>query len=201
MGGFTCDIEIATRYTPAEICTILRDNLPFVTGEAEYDPRFPRTLFTTNESLQIDFLGREDPELTEETFGFRPTVMISFEQAKYTRPDDPLEGRTNMIHAVNWIINHLDGDLVFLAGREVPALLRRNGHIWLDNKDRVWIPDDFQYLTFPYEWKKLPRCDDRSSAPPCGERWKWLPSPSRPRRTRPGWVAGLSSTVLPRCCP
>jgi hypothetical protein len=140
MSGFTYNLEIATPYTPAEICGILRDNLPFVTGEADYDSRFPRTLFTTNEALQIDVASRKSPELAEETFGFRPTVIISFEQAKYTEPDPPDEGHVNMIRAVDWIVNHLECDLVFLVNRALPAILRRDGHIWLDRKDYFWMP-------------------------------------------------------------
>jgi hypothetical protein len=134
MSGFTCDLEIATAYTPAEICGILRENLSFVIGERDYDPRFQRMLFTTNEALQISVACWKRPELIEETYGFRPTVMIFFEQAKYTEPDFPDEGRVNMIRAVIWIINNLDGDLVFLVSREPPALLRRDGHIWLDRR-------------------------------------------------------------------
>jgi hypothetical protein len=38
MSGFTRDLEIATAYTPAEICGILHDKLPFVTG----GPRRPK---------------------------------------------------------------------------------------------------------------------------------------------------------------
>ena len=101
MSGFTCNLEIATAYTPAEISRILRENLPFVTGAAEYDPRFPRTLFTTNEALQIDIAHWDRPELIEETFGFPATVKIAFEQAKYTEPNPPDEGHVNMIHAVD----------------------------------------------------------------------------------------------------
>jgi hypothetical protein len=157
VSGFTCNLEIATAYTSAEICGILRDNLPFVTRERDYDPRFPRMLFTTKEALQISVASRKRPELTEETFGFRPTVMISFEQAKYTEPDPPNEGRVNMVRAVDWIVNHLDGDLVFLANRDVPAILRRDGHVWLDHKDYFWMPPDLLRLTFPYEWRTLPR--------------------------------------------
>jgi hypothetical protein len=156
MSGFTCNLEIATAYTPADICRILRDNLPFVTGEAEYDPRFPRTLFTTNEALQIDIARREKPELIEETFGFRATVKLSFEQAKYTEPDPPEEGYVNMIRAVDWIVNHLDGDLVFLVNWGNSALLRRNGHVWLDRREHFWREEDLQRLTFSYEWKTLP---------------------------------------------
>jgi hypothetical protein len=157
MSGFTCDLEIATACTPAEICGILRDNLPFVTRERDYDPRFPHLLFTTNEALQISVSSREHPELAEETFGFRPTVMISFEQAKYTKPDPPDEGHVNMVRAVDWIVNHLEGDLVFLVNRDLPAILRRDGHIWLDRKDYFWMPRDLLRLCFPYEWKTLLR--------------------------------------------
>jgi hypothetical protein len=157
MSGFTCNLEIATAHTPAEICRMLRDNLPFVTGEAEYNPRFPRTLFTTNEALQIDIARWEKPELIEKTFGFPATVKISFERAKYTEPDPPNEGAVNMIRAVDWIVNHLDGDLVFLQDWDISVLLRRGGHVWLDHKDRFWSGEDLGRLTFAYEWKALPR--------------------------------------------
>jgi len=83
--------------------------------------------------------------------------MISFEQAKYTEPDAPNEGSVNMIPALNWIVNHRDGDLVFLANRDVPAMLRRDGHIWLDRKDCFWIAEDLKRLTFSCERKTLPR--------------------------------------------
>jgi hypothetical protein len=63
------------------------------------------------------------PELIEETYGFRPTVMISLQQAKYAEPARSDEGHINMIHAVDWIVNHLNGDLVFLvrAGKSPPS--------------------------------------------------------------------------------
>jgi hypothetical protein len=157
VSGFTCNLEIATAHTPVEICETLRDSLPFVTGEADHDPRFPRTLFTTNEALQIAIAQRQRPELTEETFGFRPTVMVSFEQAKYTEPDPPDEGYVNMIRAVDWIVNHLDGDLVFLANRDIPVLLRRGGQVSLDHREKFWREQDLQHLTFAYDWKTLPR--------------------------------------------
>jgi hypothetical protein len=91
--GFTCDLDIATAYTPGKVCEILRGNLPFVTEERDYDPRFPRMLFTTNNALQISVARQKWPELIQETFGFRPPAVISFEQAKYTEPDRPkIEG-------------------------------------------------------------------------------------------------------------
>jgi hypothetical protein len=44
------------------------------------------------EALLISVSRRQEPELTEETLGFRPTLMISFEEA-----NDPLnEGHVNM---------------------------------------------------------------------------------------------------------
>jgi hypothetical protein len=46
--------------------------------------------------------------------------MISFEEA-----NDPLnEGHVNMVRAMDWIVKHLDGDLVFLAPYEWKELLR-----------------------------------------------------------------------------
>jgi hypothetical protein len=105
------------------------------------------------QSELVSVSRREEPELTEETFGFRPTVMISFEEAN----DHLNEGHVNMVRAVDWIVKHLHGDLVFLANRDVPAILRRDGHVWLDHKDYFWMPPDLLRLTFPYEWKTLPR--------------------------------------------
>lgn len=102
-------------------------------------------LLTTNEALLISVSPGEEPELTEETFGFRPTVMISFEEAN----NDPLnEGHVNMVRAVDWIVKHLD--LVFLANRGVsPHLAARRSHLarpqglFLDAADLL-------RLTFPY---------------------------------------------------
>jgi len=54
-----------------------------------------------------------------------------------------------MVRAVGWIVNHLDGDLVFLGGEPgVPAILRDDCHIWLDHKNFLWMPPDFLRLTF-----------------------------------------------------
>jgi hypothetical protein len=47
--------------------------------------------------------------------------------------------------------------LVFLVNRALPAILRRDGHIWRDRKDYFWMPPDLVPLTFPDEWKTLPR--------------------------------------------
>jgi hypothetical protein len=156
MSGFTSTLEIATPRDPAEVRELLRTNLPFVTGMSEPDPQFPPTLFTTKEALQINVRGPVGPELIEETFGFRPTVTVVFELAK--NMDDPLyeEGMGNELRGLDWIIRHLDGDLVFLVNRDAPALLRKDGEIRLDRKDRFWGEFELKQLTFPYDWKKIP---------------------------------------------
>jgi hypothetical protein len=40
-------------------------------------------------------------------------------------------GRVNVIRAVDWTVNHLEGDLVFVVKRDIPALLRRDRRGWI----------------------------------------------------------------------
>jgi hypothetical protein len=47
------------------------------------------------------------------------------------------EGKANELRALDWIVHHLDGDLVLLANGDVPALLRRGSRVWLDCKGLV----------------------------------------------------------------
>jgi hypothetical protein len=151
MSGFTCGLQLATSLAPVEIVQKLRDNLPFIAGAYTYDPQ---SLRTTNDGVLIEVSGAVMPEVTEELFGFRPAVKVSFELAR--GGDDAWEeGKANELRALDWIIHHLDGDLVFLANGEVPALLRRRNSIWLDRKDWFWRESDLRLLTFPYEWKRL----------------------------------------------
>ena len=63
----------------------LRANLPFVTEAEEYDPRFPRSLRTTDGIWITVYAARGSP-CVEEEFGFQPTVTISFELARSDRP-------------------------------------------------------------------------------------------------------------------
>jgi|SRR5580658_1584367 hypothetical protein len=155
MSGFTCRLKIATDYTPAEIFALLRENLPFVTGVSDDDPRFPRTLFTTMDALQIDVTATRLPHYTEEDFGFRPTVTVSFELGRNLLGERETEGEGNVARGVDWIVNHLNGDMVYMVNGDSPGLLRRGNQIWLDRKDSYWREEDLQKLTFPYEWKKL----------------------------------------------
>ena len=69
MGGFTCDLEIATAYTPAEICGILA-RISHWSQERDYDPRFQRMLFTTpGEVIECDDLSRAKLEEVLKDFG------------------------------------------------------------------------------------------------------------------------------------
>jgi|GEM_PF-3464981 hypothetical protein len=155
MSGFTCTLKIATDYTPAEIFALLRENLPFVTGVRDDDPRFSRLLFTTMDALQIGVTATHLPHYTEEDFGFRPTVTVSFELDKNLDEVRYEEGKGNAMRGVDWIVNHVEGDMVYMVNGDSPGLLRRGDRIWLDRKDSYWRPVDLQKLTFPYEWKKL----------------------------------------------
>jgi hypothetical protein len=60
-------------YVPAEGAWCLSS------GESDCDPRFRRHLFTTNKALQISVARLKRAELIEETYGLRPTVMISLQ--------------------------------------------------------------------------------------------------------------------------
>jgi len=154
MGGFTCTLKISTRYKPAELFEMLRSNLPFVTGVGDPDPRFPRTLFTTQEALQIDVGEAINPAIQEEMYGFHPTVTVHFELDKDLNDDRYDVGQSNVMRGLDWLVNHIEGDMVYLVNYATPALLRRGREIWLDRKDTYW-GERLPLLTFPYEWKKL----------------------------------------------
>lgn len=145
--------EMATSLTPDEVYELLRDNLQFVTGERKFE-KFRPTLYTTNDGLQIETYPYTGLGI-EEAFGFRPTVRVDLDLARGQHPGF-MEGALNRVRVVDWLVTHVEGDAVFLAN-DLPVLLRRGGKVWLDHKDRFWSERNLPLLTFPYEWKELPK--------------------------------------------
>ena len=107
---------------------------------------------------------RDRPELIEKTYGFRPTMMISVEQVEYTEP--ALLTRSASTWFVPWIGSSitLDGDLVFLASREVPAILHATATSGPTTRTFSGCRRTSYALTFLYEWKKLPGSEHPSSS-------------------------------------
>ena len=134
---------------------MLQTSLPFVTGARDHDPRFPMRLYTTMNAMQIGVTKANLPHLTEEDFGFWPTVAVSFELDKNLLGQRCEEGNGNVTRGVDWLVNHIAGDMVYMINGDSPGLLRRGNQIWLDHKDSYWRAQDLLKLTFPYEWKKL----------------------------------------------
>ena len=147
--------RVATPLTPDNVFDLLRDNLDFATRERRSDKFRPR-LYTTNDGLMIETYPDKSLGGVEEAFGFHPTVRVDLELARGNAPGFP-EGELNTVRTVDWLINHIEGDAVFLANGDAPVLLRRNGKVWLDRKDWFWREQDLKLLTFPYEWKELPK--------------------------------------------
>jgi hypothetical protein len=154
MSGYTSFYDIATSYTADEVYELLRHNLDFVT-EAIRREGFTPKLKTTNEGVLIEVYPDMWPGAVEEVFGFRPTVRVSLELARGGDPGFD-EGGLNTTRTVNWLINNIKGDAVFLPNGDLPVLLRRGDQVWLDKKEEWWGEEDLKLLTFPYEWKELP---------------------------------------------
>ncbi len=155
MSGFTYAYETATAHDPEMLRELMRVGLPFVTGERRLEGH--RTfLRTEGEGLRIETVPAGDPELIGEIFGFRPTASVLLEQA---RGDEPgfSEGSLNTVRAVDWLIRNVDGDALLLANFDIPVLLRRDGRIWLDRNEEFWSGRELELLTFPYDWKELPK--------------------------------------------
>jgi hypothetical protein len=87
-------------------------------------------------------------------YGFHPTVTVHFELDKDLNDDRYDVGQSNVMRGLDWLVNHIEGDMVYLVNYATPALLRRGREIWLDRKDTYW-GERLPLLTFPYEWKKL----------------------------------------------
>jgi hypothetical protein len=101
----------------------------------------------TNDSVRIETHAPILPSITEDAFGFRPTVDVNFDRA----PTD--EGIANLYRTVDWLVNLVDGDAVLMYN-EYPVLLRSGGKVWLDRAG--WNKRLLPLLTFDYDWKVLP---------------------------------------------
>lgn len=143
-----------TSFTPNDVFELLRDNLTFVTGEQKFE-KFRPTLYTTNNGLQIEtYPDKEAPDCIEDAFGFLPKVRVALHLARGNDPGFE-EGALNRVRVVDWLINHVEGDAVFLVNGDLPVLLRKDGKVWLHHKDRFWSERNLPLLSFPYEWKEL----------------------------------------------
>jgi hypothetical protein len=153
--SITTEYEMATSLTPDEVYALLRDNLEFVTGDIKHR-NFRSSLRTSNDGLRIQTFPPAGSGSVQDAFGFNPTVCVALHPA---RADDAgyLEGQANMLRTVNWLISYVEGDAVLLFNSDIPVLLRKGNKIWLDRKDRFWRADGLALLTFPYEWKTLPK--------------------------------------------
>jgi hypothetical protein len=157
MSGFTYFLELGTERSAAEVFDLLQDNLPFITGVGEPHPKYPRSLYTTNDGVELRVSTPRGFYPSEEAFGFPWRVRISFELTKTFDESDFArreEGKANMVRALNWIIDHIEGDMVLFA-TDIPILLRHGNRIWLDRRDWSWIEEDLALMTFPYEWRDL----------------------------------------------
>ena len=99
---------------------------------------------------------KEAPDCIEDAFGFLPNG--SGRSAPCARGTIPAfeEGALNRVRVVDWLINHVEGDAVFLVNGDLPVLLRKDGKVWLHHKDRFWSERNLPLLSFPYEWKEQP---------------------------------------------
>ncbi len=116
--------------------------------------KFRPTLYTANNGLQIETYPPVGLGSVEDHFGFRPTVRVDLELARGNDPGFE-EGALNRVRVVDWLINHVEGDAVFLVNGDLPVLLRKDGKVWLHHKDRFWSERNLPLLSFPYEWKEL----------------------------------------------
>lgn len=145
--------KMATALTPDEVFELLRDNLKFVTEERKFE-NFRPSLYTTNDGLTVETFPDKSVGAVEQAFGFKPTIRVDLELARANAPGFE-EGALNRVRVVDWLINHVEGDAVFLVNGDLPVLLRKNSKVWLHHKDRFWSERNLPLLTFPYEWREL----------------------------------------------
>jgi hypothetical protein len=160
----TYDLEISTDLTPAQVRALLA---------LRFKLKWWDETHLGGPATWISIGGRDSlgQDIMEESFGFRPTVSISFDPDTFSDEHD--EGLRLQIRAAIFLLDHCR-DAMLLFNGEVIVLQRLGGKLILNEDWNIWTEDLMLEgeITVPHEIRPLPSPilkPRKSEAPPFGK--------------------------------
>lgn len=93
------------------------------------------------------------PDPIEQALGVTPTTDVLF---RFDKDTDPARQRHDMVLLASAVMRETPRDVVLLFAGEIVWLVRKNGHLTINDEDEFWIPEVVELLPRPYDRANLP---------------------------------------------
>lgn len=135
-----------TELKPEQVAQFLAREVPGLTQTHDVD------LVGQAVTVGVGKEGKLGQDITEETFGFRPTLNVVF----HVYPSEGYEeGKRLMGRATAAVLRDVPGDAVFIGGGEDVVLQRINGELTINEGYCDWITPELDAAGVGYEQRQL----------------------------------------------
>ncbi len=142
-------LELATELKPTQVLQLLADELTFEWADATH-------LLGPGLWVSVIEKGEVGQEIIEESFGFRPTIVVGFRLQPETSEDEKA-ARQMLLRATMFLLRKAPGDAILLLNGEHTRLQRMDGHLVLNSEwGELASYSLFSEVTLPYKMRNLP---------------------------------------------
>jgi hypothetical protein len=146
--ALTYRLEVAADLEPRHALRLLADGLGLDSEASE--------LYGTGILVGAMTPPAQGQDLTEEEFGFRPSLDVWFRLDPNVPDGAYVEAKRRLIRAAMIVLRHTSGDAVLLFNGEQVLLRRRTGRLLLNATWREWVSHGLlAEVTLPHELRDL----------------------------------------------